>query len=46
MELEGYIEENKSTFENDPNKKTWKRYNNKAMKIIIHSIKDHILPSI
>ena len=25
---------------------TWKRYNNKAMKIIIDSVKDHILPSI
>lgn len=46
MESEEYIETNISMPENDPEKVTWKRHNNKAMKIIINSVKDHILPSI
>ena len=46
MKLEEYIETNISMPENDPKKVTWKRHNNKAMKIIIDSVKDHILPSI
>ena len=32
--------------ENGPEKVTWKRHNNKAMEIIIDSVKNHILPSI
>ena len=46
MELENYVESNKAIPENDPEKSTWKRHNNKAIKIIIDSMKDHILPSI
>ena len=46
MELEEYVQSNKPIPENDPHKTTWKRHNNKAMKIIIDSVKDHILPSI
>ena len=46
MELEDYVESNKAILENDPDKMTWKGHNNKAMKIIIDSVKDHILPSI
>ena len=42
MELEEYIETNISMPENEPKKVTWKRHNNKAMKIIIDSVKDHI----
>ena len=43
MELEEYIESNKPILENDPDKTKWKRHNNKAIKIIIDSVKDHIL---
>lgn len=46
MELEDYVESNKTILKNDPDKTTWKRHNNKAMKIIIDSVKDRILPSI
>ena len=46
MELEKYIESNLSMLENESEKVTWKRHNNKAMKIIIGSIKYNILPSI
>lgn len=46
MELEGYIEEDKSMPDNDQDKTTWKRHNNKAMKIIIDFVKGHILSSI
>ena len=46
MELEKYIESNVPMSKNESEKVTWKRHNNKAMKIIIDSIKDHILPSI
>lgn len=46
MELEKYIESNLPMPENESKKVTWKRHNNKAMKIIIDSVKDHILPSI
>ena len=46
MELEEYIEINISMLENELEKVKWKRHNNKAMKIIIDSVKDHILPSI
>ena len=46
MELENYIETNTPMPENESEKTTWKRHNNKAMKIIIDSVKDHILPSI
>ena len=46
MEIENYIESNLPTPENESEKATWKRHNNKAMKIIIDSVKDHILPSI
>ena len=46
MELEEYIETNISMPENEPEKVTWKRHNNKTMNIIIDSVKDHILPSI
>ena len=46
MELEKYIESNLPMPESESKKVTWKRHNNKAMKIIIDSTKDHILPSI
>ena len=46
MELEKYIEINIMMPENELEKVTWKRHNNKAMKIIIDSLKDHIRPSI
>ena len=46
MELEEYIETNISMPENESEKVTWKKHNNKAIKIIIDSVKDHILPSI
>ena len=46
MKLEEYVESNKTIPKNDLDKTTWKRHNNKAMKIIIDSVKDHILPSI
>ena len=46
VKLEEYIESNITMPENEPKKVTWKRHNNKAMKIIIDSVKDHILPSI
>ena len=46
MELENYIETNTPMPENESKKATWKRHNNKAMKIIIDSVKDHILTSI
>lgn len=46
MELEEYVESNNTIPDNDLDKTTWKRHNNKAMKIIIDSVKDHILPSI
>ena len=46
MELENYIETNLPMPENESEKATWKRHNNKAMKIIIDLVKDHILPSI
>ena len=46
MELEEYVETNKVIPNNVQEKTTRKRHNNKAMKIIIDSVKDHILPSI
>ena len=46
MELEKYIESNVPLPENESEKVTWKRHNNKAMKIIIDSVKDHIISSI
>ena len=46
MELKDYVESIKIMPDNDSEKTTWKRHNNKAMKIIIDSMKDHILPSI
>ena len=46
LELEELIEENKSMLENDPDKTTWKRSNDKALKIIIDLVKDHIIPPI
>lgn len=46
LELESYIEENLDMPNDEPQKSTWKRRNNKAKKIIIDSVKDHILPSI
>ena len=46
MELENHIETNLPMPANESEKATWKRHNNKAMKIIIDSVKDHILPSI
>ena len=46
MELGNHIETNLPMLENESEKATWKRHNNKAMKIIIDSVKDHILPSI
>ena len=46
MELEKYIESNVPLPESESEKITWKRHNNKAMKIIIDLVKDHILPSI
>ena len=45
MELEKYIESNLPMPKNESEKVTWKRHN-KAMKIIIDSVKDHILLSI
>ena len=46
MELEKYIESNLPMPKNESEKVIWKRHNNKAMKIIINLVKDHILPSI
>ena len=46
MELKNYIETNLPMPENESEKTTWKRHNNKPMKIIIDSVKDHILPFI
>ena len=46
MKLEQYIESNLPMPESESGKVTWKRHHNKAIKIIIDSIKDHILPSI
>ena len=46
MELEQYIESNLPMPESEVGKVTWKRHNNKAMKIIIDFVKDNILPSI
>ena len=46
MELEKYIESNLPMPENELEKVTWKRHNNKAMKVIIDSVKDHFLLSI
>ena len=46
MELEKYIESNVPMPKIESEKVTWKRHNNKVMKIIIDSVKDHILPSI
>jgi hypothetical protein len=46
MELEDYVESIKSIPDTEQEKMTWKRHNNKAMRIIIDSVKDHILPSI
>ena len=46
MELEDYVESIKIMPDNDLEKTTWKRHINKTMKMIIDSMKDHILPSI
>lgn len=46
LELESYVDENKSMLENEPDKTIWKSHNNKVMKIIIDAVKDHILPTI
>ena len=46
LELEEYIEKEIPIPQDETKKLTWKRRNNKARKIIVHSVKDHILPSI
>src|SRR5271156_6305871 len=46
LELDSYVEEDIKLPEDEPDKSTWKRRNNKAKKIIIDAVKDHILPSI
>lgn len=45
-ELYSFIEEDKKMPNDEPEKTTWKRHNNKAETIIIDSVKDHVLPSI
>ena len=46
LELEPFIEENKEIPNDETKMITWKRRNNKAKKLIIDGVKDHILPSI
>jgi hypothetical protein len=46
LELEEYIEKDIKMPEEETEKTTWKRRNNKARKLIIDSVKDSILPSI
>ena len=46
LELEEYIEKEIPIPQDETEKLTWKRRNNKAKKIIVDSVKDHILPSI
>ena len=46
LELETFIEKDMLIPEDEIEKETWKRRNNKAKKIIVDSVKDHILPSI
>ena len=46
LELETYIEEDIPIPQNESERLTWKRRNNKERKIIVDSVKDHILPSI
>ena len=46
LELENYIEKDIPIPQDETEKLTWKRRNNKARKIIVDSVKDHILPSI
>lgn len=45
-ELQSFIESDISIPEDEAKKATWKRRNNKARKIIVDFVKDHILPSI
>lgn len=46
LELENFIEKDMPIPEDEIEKATWKRRNNKAKKIIVDSVKEHILPSI
>lgn len=45
VELESFIESDISMPEDEAENATWKRRNNKARKIIVDLVKDHILPS-
>ena len=42
--LDSFVKENKSKPENDLEKTQWIKNNEKAMKIIVDAIRDHIVP--